>query len=135
MIVLVWIFFCISALLDLLENYWVVHRYPIERPAFFTPQNQSIIFITRIILFIVSIIGIWYFYNFIIALIAFIIYMVLGLSSSKFFYNKKLTELKSYYYQIHREAFKNEKITEKEIIILSEEKANERIKKNMKGLN
>ena len=135
MIVLIWIIYFISALLDLIENYWIVHRYPIERPLFFTPRNQSIIFISRIILFIGSIIGIWYFYNFLIALVAFVVHMILGLSSSKYFYNKKLIELKNYYYQIHKETFKNDEITEKEIVTLSEEKALERIKKNMKGIS
>ncbi len=136
MVIIFLLLFCCSLVLVLYENHWIVHSWPRNRPEFYNHKNQVIIVISRLILLVISIAGLWYTTNFFISLIALISYLIIGTIYFKISYNRKLSELTNYYIGINKEIYKDEtNISETDLINLSIEKAKERILKNMRCID
>ena len=129
------IFYIISFPLLLYENFCIVLNVA-ERPIILRSQTKQATFWTiRLIITYGSIIGVWYVYGLLAAIIAFTINYVFGKITFKIYFNREVWETASYFIQKAKEEvrFSGELLNERKIEQEAFESAKNIVVQNMRG--
>jgi|GEM_PF-3388821 len=92
-----WILYCIGFILIWFENKFIVREYPLYRPLWFSPINQSKFWLFRIVMTYGGFVGIWYIYGYKTAGIAFGIYFLFSHIIFRIYYRREVIKLAKQY--------------------------------------
>jgi hypothetical protein len=118
---------------------WYENRFIVcgilDRPLWFTPGNQTMLWIVRLFITYGSLAGIWYSYGWLQALVAFVVYYTFERVTFRRSYNREFRERYSRYLKMIREdAVKEGGLVDEQVMVTqASEIAHSTILRNMKG--
>jgi hypothetical protein len=118
---------------------WYENRFIVcdmlDRPLWFTPKNQTMLWIVRLLITYGSLAGIWYAYAWPQALVAFVVYYAFEKVTFRRSYNREFRERYSRYLKRLREdaVKEGELVDEQAMVTQASEFAHRTILRNMKG--
>src|SRR5208282_1676268 len=87
---MLWLPYTIAVLMTLYENRWIVHSYPFDRPAWYSPKAQTVFFVLRTVVIYATLAALWYKKGVLTAVIAFAGYYLFNKISFRLYFNKEL---------------------------------------------
>ncbi len=132
---MLWLLYAASILCVWFENRWIVCAWPLDRPLWFSPANQSIFWVVRLLLTYGTLFGLWVRDDFKTAAIAFASYYVFNKLTFKTYFNREVQRTASRYAELSREEArgKNQQIDEAALAQEAFELGRATVVRNMKG--
>lgn len=132
---MLWFLYALSILLVWYENRWVVCAWPLDRPIWFSPGNQSIFWIVRLLITYGTVLGLWVTYDFKTAAIAFAGYYIFNKLTFRTYFNREVQTKAHRYAEMSREEAKAKNQQADEVAIMQQafEVARMTVIRNMKG--
>ena len=85
-----WLPYSLAILMTWYENLWIVRSYPVDRPAWYSPEAQTIFFVLRTVVTYGTIAALWYKRGSLTAAIAFVLYYAFNKGSFRFYFDREV---------------------------------------------
>lgn len=132
---MLWILYALCILLLWYENRWIACSWPTDRPLWFSPRNQGLLWLVRVVITYATLAGVWYQFGFGPALIAFAAYYVFGKISFRIYFDREVRQWATRFADFERKEAerKREAFNEAEMWEKCFQRARWTVTRNMKG--